>query len=167
MPPIHSFHIFFSFFLTLNLVNAVTVYYQPGQSPLATGTGTAAGANYTGAAAYDPTILTPPPIPSPLNTQFSIQLQNGGTPNVSIQQPGSFMGFSIEMSVVNQVGPLLALYTPIFIRYANPVLSWKKCFGNPSSVPQLDGQYCSAGWQRHGPSWWKHPRNGTACGQHT
>ena len=116
MPPIHSFHVFLSFGILLSLfqqlivVSAVTVYYQPGQAPLSTATGTAAGANYTGAAAYDPRVLTPPPVPSPLNTQFTIQLQNGGTPNVSIPQPGSFVGFSIEMSVVNQVGTLLASF---------------------------------------------------------
>jgi hypothetical protein len=109
MPPIHSFQLLLSFLLTFNLVCAsVTVYYVTGQAPIATGTSTSAGANYTAAAAYDPTVLTPPPIPSPFTTQFTIQLQNGGTSNLSIQQSGSFMGFSIEMSVVNQIGTLLA-----------------------------------------------------------
>lgn len=112
MPQIHSFHVFLSFAILLAIlqqVSAVTIYYAPGQSPLATATGTAAGANYTVAAAYDPTVLTPPAVPSPFTTQFTIQLQNGGTPNVSIQQPGSFVGFSVEMSVVNQVGTSLTL----------------------------------------------------------
>jgi len=80
---------------------AVTIYYPKGQAPLATSTVPAA--QYTGAAAYNPTTLLPPPVPSPLNTQFVIQLQNGGTPGVSIQQEGCFFGFSIEMSVANQV----------------------------------------------------------------
>lgn len=81
---------------------AVTVYYPQGQSPLSA-TATANAANYTGAAAYNPTVLNPPPVPNPFNAQFNIQLQNGGTPGVSIPQTGSFLGFSIEMSVVNQV----------------------------------------------------------------
>lgn len=83
---------------------SVTVYYPQGQGPLgASGTATAAAANYTGAAAYNPTTLNPPPVPNPFNTQFVVQLQNGGTPGVSIKQNGSFFGFSIEMSVANQV----------------------------------------------------------------
>ncbi|PFH50113.1 glycoside hydrolase family 79 protein [Amanita thiersii Skay4041] len=83
-------------------VDAVTVYYQQGQSPFATTSANAA--NYTGAAAYNPTVLQPPPVPPGLPTQYAIQLQNGGAPaGVSIPQLGSFVGFSIEMSVVNQV----------------------------------------------------------------
>ncbi|KAJ7671734.1 hypothetical protein B0H17DRAFT_1162094 [Mycena rosella] len=63
-----------------------------------------AGATYTGVAAYNPTSLSPPPVPSPtILTTIPIQLQNAGTPNLSIKQKGSFIGFSIEMSVTNQV----------------------------------------------------------------
>ncbi|KAF8064386.1 glycoside hydrolase family 79 protein [Lyophyllum atratum] len=94
-------HVFGLGILRALVAEAVTVYYPQGQNPLATTT--AAAASYTGAAAYNPTTLLPPPVPSPLNRQFVIQLQNGGTPGVSIQQPGSFFGFSIEMSVANQV----------------------------------------------------------------
>ena len=82
----------------------ITVYYQQGQQPLASGTSSASSANYTGAAAYNPTVLNPPAPPNPaITTNFAIQLQNGGTPGASISQIGSFFGFSIEMSVVNQV----------------------------------------------------------------
>ncbi|GLB44465.1 putative glycosyl hydrolase family 79 C-terminal beta domain [Lyophyllum shimeji] len=81
---------------------AVTIYHQKN-NPSATATASSAAASYTGAAAYNPTVLQPPPVPSPLNTQFVVQLQNGGTPGASIQQSGSFFGFSIEMSVANQV----------------------------------------------------------------
>ncbi|EDR09602.1 glycoside hydrolase family 79 protein [Laccaria bicolor S238N-H82] len=82
----------------------ITVYYQQGQQPLASGTSSATSANYTGAAAYNPTVLNPPAPPNPaITTNFAIQLQNGGTPGASIPQTGSFFGFSIEMSVVNQV----------------------------------------------------------------
>jgi hypothetical protein len=86
----------------LGYAKGVTVYYVPGQSPFQTTT--ASAANYTGAAAYNPTVLTPPPVPTDLNTNFAIQLSNGGTPpGASIPQLGQFFGFSIEMSVVNQV----------------------------------------------------------------
>lgn len=88
----------------------VTVYYEPqaggAQATLGTGTGTGAAANYTGAAAYNPTTLTPPSPPGAqaLPTQFSIQIPNAVPPGASILQNGSFFGFSVEMSVVNQVG---------------------------------------------------------------
>lgn len=91
------------FFVSSSLVNAsVTVYYQ---APLGSSTSTAAAANYTGAAAYDPTVLTPPPVPSGLTTQFGIQLSSSSAAvqGLSIPQKGSFMGFSIEFTVVNQI----------------------------------------------------------------
>ncbi|KAG5638703.1 hypothetical protein H0H81_010928 [Sphagnurus paluster] len=80
--------------------NAVTIY---GQQTLTTSTTSAAGSEYTGPAAYNPTTLVPPPVPSPFNTQFTLQLQNGGTNGLSIPVDGAFLGFSIEMSVANQV----------------------------------------------------------------
>ncbi|KAG1853924.1 glycoside hydrolase family 79 protein [Suillus subalutaceus] len=96
-----------AFFLVIlsSLVNAsVTVYYQV---PFADSTATtsAASANYTGAAAYDPTVLTPPPVPAGLTTQFGIQLSSSSAAvqGLSIPQKGSFMGFSIEFTVVNQI----------------------------------------------------------------
>ncbi|EGN92294.1 glycoside hydrolase family 79 protein [Serpula lacrymans var. lacrymans S7.3] len=84
---------------------SVTVY---SQVRLGSPTGTASGsaASYTGAAAYDPTILNPPPIPSPAPaTQFTLQLASSAqnVQGLSIPQPGAFFGFSIEMSVINQV----------------------------------------------------------------
>ncbi|KAF9054026.1 glycoside hydrolase family 79 protein [Panaeolus papilionaceus] len=86
---------------------SVTVYYQLGQTPMGTGTITASGAaaSYTGAAAYNPTTLIAPapPGPSVMPTNFQIQLSPAAPPGVSIPLRGSFFGFSIEMSVVNQV----------------------------------------------------------------
>jgi hypothetical protein len=82
---------------------SVTVY---SQLPLGQATVAAAAANYTGAAAYDPTVLNPPPIPNPApGTQPFIQLFNSNTSQsrLSIPVSGSFYGFSIEMSVANQV----------------------------------------------------------------
>ncbi|KAF7356005.1 Glyco-hydro-79C domain-containing protein [Mycena venus] len=78
----------------------ITVYYPNNQAAFTT----APGASYTGVAAYNPTSLSPPPVPSPtVLTTIPINLQNSGTPNLSIKQKGSFIGFSIEMSVTNQV----------------------------------------------------------------
>jgi len=74
--------------------------------PLGASTLTAAAANYTAAAYYDPTVLTAPPVPSPAPpTQFSLQLNNAANAvqNLSIMLNGDFLGFSIEFSVINQV----------------------------------------------------------------
>ncbi|KZT66775.1 glycoside hydrolase family 79 protein [Daedalea quercina L-15889] len=83
---------------------AVTVY----QVPLAASTSTSSAPNaaYTGVAAYDTTILTPPPIPSPAPPlQFNVQVSNnaGNVSALSISPGGAFLGFSIEMSVADQV----------------------------------------------------------------
>jgi len=81
---------------------AVTVY---GQAPLAA-TSTTPGAAYTGLRAYDPTVLQPPPLPSPApGNQFNLQLTQaaGAVQGLSVPLKGSFWGFSIEVSVINQV----------------------------------------------------------------
>lgn len=80
---------------------AVTVY---GQTPLGATQTLPPGAIYTGLPAYDPTILNPPPVnatPGP----YSLQLTNdvNAMSGVSIPMNGTFYGFSIEMSVVNQI----------------------------------------------------------------
>ena len=90
-------------------VQAVTVYgLQGAQQTLggSSGTSTAANAAYT-APAFNTVILEAPPIPSPaIPTQFGLQLQASASNVVglSIPQTGAFLGFSIEFSVVNQVG---------------------------------------------------------------
>ncbi|KAI0698275.1 hypothetical protein BC835DRAFT_1335400 [Cytidiella melzeri] len=101
-----------SFFLVLcsvTVANAVTVYSQIplGAAPTSTAAGsTASPATYTGLAAYDLTKLVPPAPPNPLPANaFPIVLMptadlvNG----LGIPTKGSFFGFSIEMSVTNQV----------------------------------------------------------------
>jgi hypothetical protein len=88
----------------LALVQAsVTVYSQyPFEGSSATGTANIA--LYTGAAAYDPTVLLPPAIPyPPPPTEFSQQLSSAAPSGVSIPQSGYFYGFSIEFSVINQI----------------------------------------------------------------
>jgi hypothetical protein len=91
------------FICVLNVSQAsVTVYHQV---PLGQSTQTAAGANYTGAAAYDPTVLNPPAVPDTPTTQFALELQSSSqaVQGISIMQSGAFLGFSIETSVINQV----------------------------------------------------------------
>ncbi|KAF9484215.1 glycoside hydrolase family 79 protein [Pholiota conissans] len=102
---------FLSFFVVLSFnvhpcrSDSVTIYYQLGQKPMGTGTGTASAANYTGAAAYNPTMLQPPTPPGPdaMPTNFSVGLRQQVPAGASILQSGLFFGFSVEMSVVNQV----------------------------------------------------------------
>jgi hypothetical protein len=61
--------------LFFQIADAVTIY---GQEPLAA-TFTAPGAKYTGLAAYNPTVLNPPPIPNPPPaSQYTLQLPYGG-----------------------------------------------------------------------------------------
>ncbi|KAI0341171.1 glycoside hydrolase family 79 protein [Trametopsis cervina] len=105
--------------------NAVTVY---NQLPLgAQSTSTAAAATYTGNAATDPTKLNPPAPPNPLPpTQFPLVLMPtsdlvGG---ISIPAPASFFGFSIEMSVANQLLLWLDGDTKSVRDSAEPALCW-------------------------------------------
>jgi hypothetical protein len=103
MPKMWPFALFCSLWFIDTAQAGVTVY---GQLPLGQATMSAASANYTGAAAYDSTVLNAPAIPNPAPpTQPSIQLFSSNTSQggLSIPLHGSFFGFSIEMSVVNQV----------------------------------------------------------------
>jgi len=98
----------------------ITVYHQHGwQLPIApTLSATAAGAHYTGLAAFDPTQLEAPvpPEKDAFPTQFEIQFYNAVPPGASIPQSGCFFGFSVEMSVVNQV---CKLFTPLILYLCN------------------------------------------------
>ncbi|KAF7307843.1 Glyco-hydro-79C domain-containing protein [Mycena kentingensis (nom. inval.)] len=81
----------------------VTLYYDHQQALEAAATPTA-GQNYTGLQAYDPSTLIPPAAPTPaVLTTLPVNLQNQGTVGMSIKQKGNFLGFSIEMSVTNQI----------------------------------------------------------------
>ncbi|KAF5347305.1 hypothetical protein D9756_009946 [Leucocoprinus leucothites] len=80
----------------------VTIY---GQIPLAQ-TLSAAASTQTALAAYDDTVLTPPPVPSGLNQFPRVELQSQANAVQGLSIPhttGSFFGFSIEMSVINQL----------------------------------------------------------------
>ncbi|KAI9058696.1 glycoside hydrolase family 79 protein [Trametes sanguinea] len=98
-----------------HVLASVTIYGQQGitmPSAIASTDGAAATAASTdqswisSLAAYNNVTLTPPPLPDPVpSLQFGIQLLNNAqnVGGLSIPQKGSFMGFSIEMSVVEQV----------------------------------------------------------------
>jgi hypothetical protein len=82
---------------------SVTVY---GQIPL--GISSALSSTATQAAAYDTTVLNPPPVPDPAPpTSFVLTVQSTAaavSPGVlSIPINGTFMGFSVEMSVITQL----------------------------------------------------------------
>lgn len=91
-----------SWAICIQSVLAVTIY---GQTPLGfTQSASGAASSYTGLPAYNTTILTPPVI-SPAPSPYSLQLTNNvsAVKGVSIPVKGSFYGFSIEFSVVNQI----------------------------------------------------------------
>lgn len=91
----------------------VTVYGQEGMTIpsaiAATETSTATAnpdldwiSNYD---AYNTVTLTAPTLPTPVPSAFAVTVQNSASnvQGLGIQQRGDFMGFSIEMSVVQQV----------------------------------------------------------------
>ncbi|KAJ6614635.1 hypothetical protein B0H10DRAFT_2221198 [Mycena sp. CBHHK59/15] len=76
-------------------------HHLPGQQP--GHVHHALGAVHSGVAAYNPTLfVTPPVLSSTIVTTIPMQLSSN-TPGISIKQKGSFIGFSIKMSVANQV----------------------------------------------------------------
>ena len=104
--------------LLLPCVSAiVSIYQTPQQSQLsvaaaaASSAATAPAGTYTGLPAYNTTLLVAPQPPQAgdFPTQITLQLTDAPMLNVSIPQKSSFFGFSIEMSVVNQVCELSPL----------------------------------------------------------
>ena len=88
--------------LATTIVSAeVTVYYPDGEAPLET----SAAGGFSGYNAYNPIVLDPPPVPSPApSTSFPIRLHNSPSDlKLSIPQPGSFLGFSLEFYVASQI----------------------------------------------------------------
>ncbi|KAF8756886.1 Glycoside hydrolase family 79 protein [Rhizoctonia solani] len=80
------------------LAGAVTIYNVKTTKAIATSDAYAAVATL---AAYDQTVLTSPSPPSPaITNNFLVQLYPGSMSGLSIKQSGAFMGFSIELSVV-------------------------------------------------------------------
>lgn len=100
-------------------VRAITVYGQQGVMTMASGRNDfstvtpdptsvydPSPTTYTGLAAFNPVVLAPPPLPSPLPpNQFPITAPNNAQnmPGLSFAHGGDFLGFSIEMSIADQV----------------------------------------------------------------
>ncbi|KAB5591972.1 Beta-glucuronidase [Ceratobasidium theobromae] len=91
------------FALFISAAHAVTVYRPDDRESQLTATTSGAAAQYTGSAAYDPTVLNPPAPPEQLNRDYVVQLANGEPQGLSIPQSGAYLGFSIELSVANRV----------------------------------------------------------------
>ncbi|KAH9929433.1 glycoside hydrolase family 79 protein [Fomitopsis serialis] len=96
--------------------SAITAYNVQGPLTIGSATSTsdtAAGTavydppygSYSGYAAYNPIVLAPPAVPSNLSTQYDLVLPGSasGVQGLSIPQSGSFLGFSVEMSVATEV----------------------------------------------------------------
>lgn len=99
------------FWALLALVNVtkvhanVTVYSTVPYHEFAK-TASAATVTSTANAIYDPTNLNPPPLPVPLPAmQFDLTLTATSAEQGGLSQavPGTFWGFSVEISVANQV----------------------------------------------------------------
>ncbi|CAE6436327.1 unnamed protein product [Rhizoctonia solani] len=82
--------------------NAAVTVHRPGNLGGGTTTTSADAASYTGSAAYDPTVLAPPAPPAQFNRDFVVVVGQGDPPGLSIPIPGSYLGFSIELSVANR-----------------------------------------------------------------
>ncbi|KAF8883631.1 hypothetical protein CPB84DRAFT_1850908 [Gymnopilus junonius] len=116
----------FFFSLLHGCASQVTVYYLQGtQATLAPSVQTSVNSagNCTGPWAYCPATLTAPAPPGPtaLTPTFTLETTNAVPQNASLAQNGSFFGFSIEMSVVNQVIGFnsTVLYVPFLNLMAN------------------------------------------------
>jgi hypothetical protein len=93
----------------LDVATSITVY---GQIPLGVTSARAPGA--TVAAAYNDTVLNPPPIPVPAPaTAFTLTIpsSSASVTGLSIPIHGTFFGFSIEMSVITQLCGSLQLHS--------------------------------------------------------
>ena len=102
---------------------SVTIYNNNGMQQQPVGTDTAASATATNSSsipqwladmpAFNSVVLQAPAIPSPAPAnQFTLDLQatTAQVPGISIQQNGTFLGFSIEMSVATQVSELTIFF---------------------------------------------------------
>jgi len=93
--------------------------------------------------AYDRTRLIPPALPAPMPaTTFTIELPREATTAQQLSIPhtgGAFYGFSIEMSVLNQVGTNLLSNFPKFVTQLTCFSQWaeirESCFSGPLEDP--------------------------------
>ena len=105
-------HVVLSVLFFVGAAQCVTVYGPQGviaftASTTTTSTAPGTASTGSGAAAFNQVVLQPPPVPQPPPpTQFNVQLPDNtqGVQGLSIPHGGDFLGFSIEMSVVERVG---------------------------------------------------------------
>lgn len=82
----------------------VTIYTTLPSADAPATTASAAIPYTTGNSAYSQLVLTPPAPPQGLEPNWPVTVQPANTiMNMSIPQKGSFLGFSVELSVVGQV----------------------------------------------------------------
>jgi hypothetical protein len=113
--------------LSVTVRAQVTVY---GQIPLAFTQTLPSGARPTVLPAYDETVLIPPPPTPAQSTTFTLTLPTNGADALGlsiVHHDGSFLGFSIEMSVITQVGKLFR--TSCFHSQVNEKFSWQELVG--------------------------------------
>ncbi|WVW82605.1 hypothetical protein I302_104616 [Kwoniella bestiolae CBS 10118] len=95
-------------FLSTISAQSLTLY-TGDNTATATSTASAPDGTYTGLAAYDPTVLTPPTPPSTPVTSYTLTLPANGQAvldsglSLSIPQKGNFLGFSVELSIANSL----------------------------------------------------------------
>ncbi|WWD09674.1 hypothetical protein V865_007802 [Kwoniella europaea PYCC6329] len=95
--------------LSLISAQSLTLYTGDQTASTATSTASAAEGTYTGLAAYDPTVLTPPTPPETPVTSYTLTLPSNGQAvldqglSLSIAQKGNFLGFSVELSIANSL----------------------------------------------------------------
>ncbi|WWC66141.1 uncharacterized protein I206_100041 [Kwoniella pini CBS 10737] len=102
-----------SWLTTLSILSSISgqslTVYTGGETATATSTATAASGTYTGLAAYDPTVLTPPSAPATPVTSYTLTLPTNSQAvldaglSLSISQKGNFLGFSVELSIANSL----------------------------------------------------------------
>jgi hypothetical protein len=131
-----SLHYLSFYFASACYVAAQYTIYQPKDQVIFGGTNlhltatasaaSAAPAAFTAGAAYDKTVLNPPAVPNPaIPVVVPIQLPStGGFQNMSPPVPGAFMGFSIEMSVSNQVCASSSFF--VFEHFGKRTTQWAR-----------------------------------------
>ena len=182
------FPVLLFYFSWSRLATAQYTVYQPKQQVIYGGsylnltaaqTSTAAAPNFTSGAAYDKMVLTPPAVPNPaIPMQVSIQLpSSGGFQNMSPPANGGFMGFSIEMSVANQVCESSRLSSSsaltnvglsgkeqvcnrshFTIQVGHPHINLQK-HATTGPIPESYGKHRSTGRLGSGPGWWQYSRH--------
>ncbi|CAE6466402.1 unnamed protein product [Rhizoctonia solani] len=145
---------------TAGVPNAVVTVYRVGDhGAYASTTTTAAAAGYTGSAAYDPTVLDPPAPPEQLNREFVVLDDLGKLPQAepngtSGPIPGSYLGFSIELSVANRIiGKNSSVLAVPFLNHmanvANRVGAVRVRVGGNSKDPSLTQESNTTTWTLH------------------